>query len=291
MPTACGDARTSFSMKRNRKELLVSCGIALLLMLVVPGAFRVWMAFNPQPVAPGTPVSSLRDATSSLETGRAMLLLRKPIDAWTTPERDGEPGLFTWLGTHAKMVLPWEWSSVARKKDPDGYCRLWRKLLEEQHDDLDRSLRGIRRQIRELREKIEDETILYAHATNESARLSAWMATNSYPATVETERLSKGRLWGWNRDEERHALADASAAHALLNAIVSNGVVHAECQQAANSQLREKEADEQAHVKLLADVEASMKQVEADVGNASSADDERIRLLLRLVRYIKKLNS
>jgi len=291
LPTACGDARTSFSMKRNRKELLVSCGIALLLMLVVPGAFRVWMAFNPQPVAPETPVSSLRDATSSLEAGRAMLLLRKPIDAWTTHERDGEPGLFAWLGTHAKMVLPWEWSSVARKKDPDGYSLLWRKLLEEQQDELDRSLRGIRRQIRELREKIEDEMILYAHATNESARLSAWMATNAYPSTVETERLSKGRLWGWNRDEERHALADVSAAHALLDAMVSNGVVHAECQQAANSQLRKKESDEQAHIKLLADVGASLKQLDAEASNASNADDERIRLLLRLVRYIKKLKS
>ena len=93
-------------MKRNRKELLVSCGIALLLMLVVPGAFRVWMAFNPQPVATESPPSSPLDATSSLEAGRAMLLLRKPIDAWTAHEREVEPGLFAWLGAHAKIVLP-----------------------------------------------------------------------------------------------------------------------------------------------------------------------------------------
>ncbi len=272
-------------MKRNRNELLVSCGIALLLMLVVPGVFRVWMAFNPQPVVPKSPASSLSEATSSLEAGRAMLLLRKPIDAWTAREREVEPALFAWLGAHAKIVLPWEWSAAARKKDAAGYQRLWRNLLEEQGDELERSLRAIRRQMRELREKIENEMILYAHATNESARLSTWIATNAYPATVTTERLSKGRLWGWNRDEERHALADASAAHALLDAIVSNGVVHAECRQAANSQLREKETAEQAHVKLLAAVEASLKQLEAGESNAPNADDERILLLLRLVRF------
>ena len=145
--------------------------------------------------------------------------------------------------------------------------------------------------MRELRKKIENEMILYAHATNESARLSAWMATNTYPATVETQRLSKGRFWGWNRDEERHALADASAAHALLDTIVSNGLVHAECQQAANSQLRKKESDERAHVKLLADVEACVKQMEFDMSTATNADDERIRLLLRLIRFIEKLKS
>jgi len=222
---------------------------------------------------------------SSLEAGRAMLLLRKPIDAWTAREREVEPALFAWLSAHAKIVLPWEWSAAAREKDAMGYQRLWRNLLEEQGNKLDRSLRAIRLQMRALRKKIENEMILYAHATNESARLSAWMATNAYPATVVTERLSKGRLWGWNRDEERHALADASAAHALLDAIVSNGVVHAECQQAANSQLRKKGSDEQAHVKLLADVEASKKQIEADASNASSTDDERIRLLLRLIRF------
>jgi len=272
-------------VKRNRKELLVSCGIALLLMLVVPGAFRAWMVFNPQPVAPETSAASLREATSSLEVGRTMLLLRKPIDAWTAQERDSEPGLFAWLGAHAKTLLPWEWSAAARKKDPEGYRKQWLSLLDEKHDDLDRSLRAIRRQMRELREKIEIEAVLYAHATNESARLSSWMATNAYPATVETERLSKGRLWGWNRDRDRHALVDVSAAHALLETIASNGNAHAECQQAANGQLREKETAEQTHVKLLADVEARMKQMEADETNASSADDERIRLLLRLVRF------
>lgn len=278
-------------MKRKRKELLISCGIALLLMLVVPGVFRVWMTFNPPPVVPKSPASSLREATSSLEAGRAMLLLRKPIDAWTAREREVEPALFAWLGAHAKIVLPWEWSAAARKKDATGYQRLWRNLLEEQGDELDRSLRAIRRQMRELRKTIENEMILYAHATNESARLSAWMATNTYPATVETQRLSKGRFWGWNRDEERHALADASAAHALLDTIVSNGLVHAECQQAANSQLRKKESDERAHVKLLADVEACVKQMEFDMSTATNADDERIRLLLRLIRFIEKLKS
>ena len=214
-----------------------------------------------------------------------MLLLRKPIDAWTAHEREVEPGLFAWLGAHAKVLLPWEWSAAARKKDLEGYRKLWQSLLDEQHDDLDRSLRAIRRQMRELREQMENEMILYAHATNESARLSAWMATNAYPATVTTERLSKGRFWGWNREGERHALADASAAHALLDAIVSNGVGHAECQQAANSQLHEKESDEQAHVKLLADVEESVKQMEDGASNASCTDDEHIRLLLRLVRF------
>ncbi len=277
-------------MKRNRKELLVSCGIALLLMLAVPGVFRVWMAFNPPPTASATDNSSLLD-TATLEMGRAMLLLRKPIDAWTAHEQEVEPGLFAWLVAHAKTVLPWEWSAAARKKDPAGYRRLWRNLLDEQSDDIGRSLNAIRRQMRDLREKIGNEMILYAHATNESVRLSGWMSTNAYPATVETERLSKGRFWGWNRKGERHVLADASAAHALLAAIVSNGVVHAERKQAANSQLCAKESDEQAHVKLLADVEASMKQIEADASNASSADDERIRLLLQLVRFTKKLKG
>ena len=55
--------------------------------------------------------------------------------------------------------------------------------------------------------------------------------------------------------------------------------------------MREKESDEQTHVKLLADVEASMKQMEADASNAFRADDERIRLLLRLIRFIERLKG
>ena len=273
-------------MKRNRKELLVSCGVALLLMLVVPGVFRLWMAFNPPPsIVPASPASSLQDATASFEVGRTLLLLRKPLDAWTAHEREVEPGLFAWLGAHAKIVLPWEWSAAARKKNPEACRQLWQSLLDEQRDGLDRSLREIRRQMRELREKIENEAVLYAHATNESARLSGWMATNAYPATVEIERLSKGRFWGWNRERESRALADAAAARALLETLVSNGVAHAERQQAANGQLRAKASDEQSHVRLLAEVEASMKQMEADASTASSAEDERLRLLLRLVRF------
>ena len=147
-------------MKRNRKELLVSCGIALLLMLVVPGAFRVWMAFNPPPSKPSDGMPSALDS-AFLEVGRAMLLLRKPLETWTVRDRESEPALFAWLGTHAKTILPWEWSASARAKDVSGYVRLWRELLDEQRKILDRSLREIRRRMRDERSAIEVETTLY----------------------------------------------------------------------------------------------------------------------------------
>ncbi len=271
-------------MKRNRKELLVSCGIALLLMLVVPGAFRVWMAFNPPPSKPSDGMPSALDS-AFLEVGRAMLLLRKPLETWTVRDRESEPALFAWLGTHAKTILPWEWSASARAKDVSGYVRLWRELLDEQRKILDRSLREIRRRMRDERSAIEVETTLYVHATNETTRLSLLFATNSYPSSVETIRLSKGRFWGWNREKEIHELPNVAAARTLSESIASNGMAHVGRIRDLEKSVAGKTAEEYVHVKLLEEVEASLRQAAEDGSGGSITDEDRLRLLLRLIRF------
>ena len=208
-------------MKKGAKELLRTCGIALVFMVALPAAFRVWMAFHPPP--PQEPLSALPSvfdpATVRLE--RAKLLLLKPLAKWTDTDRTAEPALAEWLAAHDKIVLPWEWSEAARTKDDAGFRKAWHRLLTDECERLEDICKDIRRQTKTLNDNTDRSHVLYSHATNELARLTAICATNAYPSSVEKVVLSKGLLWGWNRNQERVELPDAQSATALLDSLRS----------------------------------------------------------------------
>ena len=206
-------------MKKSMKELLRTCGIALVFMVALPAAFRVWMAFHPPP--PKEPLSALPSvfdpATIRLE--RVKRLLLKPLAKWTNTDRTAEPALAEWLAAHEKIVLPWEWSEAARTKDDAGFRKAWYKLLTGECKLLDDICEDIHKQTKTLNDNTDRSHVLYSHATNELARLTAICATNTYPSSVEKVVLSKGLLWGWNRKQERVELPDAHAAAALMDSL------------------------------------------------------------------------
>ena len=208
-------------MKKGTKELLRTCGIALVIMVVLPAAFRVWMAFHPPP--PHEPLSALPSvfdpATIRLE--RAKRLFLKPLAKWTDTDRAAEPALAEWLVAHEKIVLPWEWSEAARAKDAIGFRNAWHKLLTGECKLLDGVLEDIHKQTKTLNDNADRSQVLYSHATNELARLTAICATNAYPSSVEKTVLSKGLLWGCNRKQERIELPDRQSATALLDSLRS----------------------------------------------------------------------
>ena len=208
-------------MKKGTKELLRTCGIALVFMVALPAAFRVWMAFHPPP--PKEPLSALPSvfdpATIRLE--RVKRLLLKPLAKWTNTDRTAEPALAEWLAAHEKIVLPWEWSEAARTKDDAGFRKAWYKILTGECKLLEDICEDIHKQTKTLNDNTDCSHVLYSHATNELVRLTAIFATNAYPSSVEKVVLSKGLLWGWNRNQERVELPDAQSANALLDSLRS----------------------------------------------------------------------
>ena len=207
-------------MGKGTKDILWTCSIAFILMLAFPAAFRVWMVYHPQPPPPVLAGGPFDLAAIRME--QAKKLLSKPLAKWTDSDRAAEPAIAEWLTAHGKVVLPWEWSEVARVKDAAGYRKAWRKLVADECTCLEDVCEGIRKQKKTLNATADRSRILYSHVTNELARLASICATNAYPSSVEKVVLSKGRLWGWNRKQERVELPDAKSAAALLDSLRSD---------------------------------------------------------------------
>lgn len=174
--------------------------IAFAAMLALPLAYRVWVTFNPP-----TPSEtfSLAEFFDKATANRAVRLLKTPPDRWTKTDRAAEPKIAAWLEAHSNVILPWEWSSEAQKKDPKAYRRSWEKVLGETISGLELSIKNMRKELKRLEREEEVNRTLHSHLTNQLAKVDGVLATNPPPATVEVERLAKGRLWGWNRRLEQ----------------------------------------------------------------------------------------
>ncbi|MBR4653536.1 MAG: hypothetical protein IKO72_09260 [Kiritimatiellae bacterium] len=240
-------------MKKNAKELLCTCGIALLLMLSLAFVFRVWMMVSPPPPRPATAEKPAE--LTAFAKARARDLLRKPLAEWTPHEREVEPELHAWLESVGRKLLPWEWSQAARGKDPEGHAKAWGDLFSAERKKLESSLEKVEQHTVAIRKDIADETLLRDHATDQIARVEAILATNAYPATVMLETLKKGLLWGWNRGEESLHLADDAAGASLMATLVSNRNVHVQAIAANEAVIVEDDRDGALHRTLLASIE------------------------------------
>jgi len=186
-------------MRSSVGEIVRTVLVCIAVMLALPAAYRIWMTYHPQPVDTGNRLTQFLEKSAE---DRALRLLTTPLTNWTEDERKSEPKTCAWLKAHEKTVLPWEWSGAARRKDPEGHRRLWVALFRDQASELKAQLKAEEKKLKTLGRELQVAETLYAHRTNQLARIRAYVATNAFPMILRVERLSKGRFWGWNAKEE-----------------------------------------------------------------------------------------
>ena len=251
-------------MTEEKKGILRMLVITFAVMLTIPLAYRVWITFNPP--APSERLS-LAEFFDKATANRSIRLLKTPLDRWTKTDRAAEPKIAAWLEAHSKIVLPWEWSSEAQKKDPKGYRKAWKKLLDEVISELEHSVEITRKELKKLDREAGNNRTLHSHLTNQVARVECVLATNPPPATVVFERLTKGRLWGWNRRLEQVRLESETNRIEFVSGI------------SAQADLLQKEYGRIAH--MVERVKADLKVLEdyraffARVGEELSALSEK----------------
>lgn len=114
-------------MKKESKELVRMLALGLAIMLALPLCYRLWTWCHPQEKG-----NSLTTLVEESNDARRRELLRTSPDRWTETDVKLAPDVHEWLKAHAAVILPWEWSPEAKKKDPDGYRALWLRLVEEE---------------------------------------------------------------------------------------------------------------------------------------------------------------
>ncbi len=199
-------------------ELVRLFAAVLVVMLAVPLAYHVCVRIWPPDEKPR------QTLTQSMEediVACCVKLLTKPVGDWSETEARLEPEIHAWLKEQGNEILPWEWTEEARRKDPKGYAKCWRRIwddlksrcedvIEERHDEIGR-----------LERESEALATVHVHRANQIARLRALASTNAFPCQVAVERLEKGRFWGWNKRVETVECGDASAVVAATNSICS----------------------------------------------------------------------
>jgi len=186
-------------MKPSTKEFVKMLAVSFVVMMALPVGYRVWRIWNPEPERPRQTLTQLLAETAG---NNAVRLLRTPVAQWTEYDKKTEPQIFGWLEAHGKTVLPWEWTDEARRKDPDGYRKLWLGIFKEQESELNSRQKAERKQLKAIERELWIAETLFDHRTNQIARVRAYVATNAFPMAVTAERLEKGRFWGWNRTPE-----------------------------------------------------------------------------------------
>ena len=206
-------------MKKETKELAGMFGAALVVVVALALAYRVVVRlWPPEETQHQTLAQFLEEAQRA---GCARLLV-KPAANWSESEVGLEPEIHAWLKEQDKEILPWEWTDEARRKDPKGYAKCWRRIWKERKATCERMLSGQQKEIKHLDRELLILSTVYAHRTNQIARLRALAATNSFPCQVSVERLEKGRLWGWNKHVEVVECKAAAEIAAATNSICSH---------------------------------------------------------------------
>ena len=212
-------------MKKETKELVRTLGIALAVMMVVPLAYRVYIYIWPPEEKPR---QTLADFFKEAESAHSIKMLTKPISKWSDDEAKVEPEIYAWLKDQGNEILPWEWTEEARRKDPKGYAKCWRRIWEARKSHCEKLLAERQKEIKQFDRDLHVLTTIYTHRTNQIARLSALAATNAFPCQVTLERLEKGRFWGWNTHVEVVKCKDMAALMASTNSICSKELATAQ---------------------------------------------------------------
>ena len=205
-------------MKKETKDIVRIISIAVLVMLVVPLAYRVCIYFWP----PDThPRQTLEQFVEKAKNEHCLKLLAKPIAKWPETDVKSEPEVYTWLKGQGNEILPWDWTEEARRKDPKGYAKCWQRIWKERKSLCEKLLAKHQEALESQDRELQILTTIHAHRTNQIVRLRALAATNTFPCQVALERLEKGRFWGWNRKVETVACEDAAAIVAVTNSVCS----------------------------------------------------------------------
>ena len=211
-------------MKKETKELMWLFCIAILVMVALPLVYRGYAYFCPPKEKPRQTLTGfLKEAKSA----RGIKLLTKPISKWSDDESKSEPEIYAWLKEQDVTILPWEWTEEARRKDPKGYAKCWRRIWESRKSHCDKLFAEQQKEIKQLNQELQILTTIHTHRTNQIARLRAFPATNSFPCKVALERLEKGRFWGWNKKVEVVECSNLAAIMASTNSICSKEVATA----------------------------------------------------------------
>ena len=205
-------------MKKETKEIARLLSIAVLVMLTVPLAYRVCIYFWPSVAEPRP---TLEQFVEEAKNEYSLKLLAKPIAKWTEKDVKSEPEIYAWLKGQDNEILPWDWTDEARRKDPKGYAKCWRRIWEERKSLCENLLAKHQDELETQDRELQILATIHAHRTNQIVRLRALAATNTFPCEVALERLEKGRFWGWNRKVETVACEDAAAIVAETNSICS----------------------------------------------------------------------
>ena len=205
-------------MKEKTRDYVRIFGVMLIVMVAVPLAYQVCIRLWPPDTKPRKTLTQFFDEA---ESARCMKLLVKPVVNWSETEARLEPEIYAWLKEQGNDILPWEWTEEARRKDPKGYAKCWRRVWEERKEHCENLFEHHQKEAGRLEQELQLLATVYDHRTNQIVRLRALAATNAYPCQVSLEHIEKGWLWGWNRNVEVVECSDAPAIIAATNSICS----------------------------------------------------------------------
>ena len=155
-------------MKKETKELLRLFGVAVMVMMVVPLAYRVIIHFWPPEERPRQTLSQFLEEA---QRANCIKLLTKPIMKWLDTEVKLEPEIYAWLKAQGDEILPWDWTEEARRKDPKGYAKCWHRIWKERKSHYERLLAEHQKEIKRLDRELQVLTTIHTHRTTQIARL------------------------------------------------------------------------------------------------------------------------
>ena len=205
-------------MKTETKELMRLFGIAILVMVALPLVYRGYIYFWPPEEKPH---QTLTQFLEEVQREQCLRLLTKPVGKWSDAEAKLEPEIYSWLKEQGNEILPWEWTEEARRKDPKGHAKCWRRIWKERSSHCERLLVECEEESRRLDRELQIITTIHDHRTNQIARLRTIVSTNTFPCQVALERIEKGRFWGWNKRIEFVECKDLAALMAEPNSVCS----------------------------------------------------------------------
>ena len=199
-------------MKKSTRDVVSVIVLGLAAMFALPVAYRVWIHYNPPPTG-----KSFSDVLREAGGVRRAALLSTPLDKWSEADVKLAPDIREWLAAHSEVILPWEWSEEARKKDWTGYCDAWQGIVKEQSAALDELIDGkagamedAAGRARMMRDAAGENM---AQVTNllAAARAARSAETNAYPLLLSVSEVVPGRLWGVNRDRKKLRFDDEAS--------------------------------------------------------------------------------
>ena len=257
-----GMPRGGGKMKKESRDVFLVLVVAMVAMFALPVAYRVWTHCHPPPGR-----RPFADVLREAGGVRREALLATPPAKWTDSDAKLAPDVLEWLKEHSDVILPWEWSEEARRKDWQGFCGTWERVVVDEAAALDELIARKSAAAADAAEKAGVERKLAEEGLAAVAGvLSA--ATGAYPVCVSVQETTPGRLWGWNRG--RRVLRFEDEGSLVAYAREAEERVRLGWAAAAESHERERAAAE-AGVAELKTAREGLSAAEQEVAEAKKA--------------------